>query len=196
MGQKKGFKHSEESKLKMRLSQIGNRPMSNKETARKVSIALTGRKLSDETKSKISLAGKGKHNSPATEFKKGRKYVPLSNETKEKIRMAAIKQHLEGRVKYANGYKHTELAKEKIRAARAKQVITKEHKHKISEAHLNKPNRKFKNTGIENKVEFELKIRGVKYEKHTPILGVALVDFYLPEYNTIIECDGCFWHGC
>ena len=25
---------------------------------------------------------------------------------------------------------------------------------------------------------------------------IAIVDFYLPELNTVIQCDGCYWHGC
>lgn len=74
--QKFGFRFSEETKKKMSLSHknqkpsqksieitrkrfLKNNPMKNPETSKKVSEALTGRKLSEETKNKIRLNCKG-----------------------------------------------------------------------------------------------------------------------------------------
>jgi len=51
------------------------------ETRRKISERKIGTRLSEDTKLKIGIANKGKHNSPATEFKKG---VTLSREIIEK----------------------------------------------------------------------------------------------------------------
>jgi very-short-patch-repair endonuclease len=52
----------------------------------------------------------------------------------------------------------------------------------------------FKNTGIELKVETELHRRNIKYQKQVPLCNIAIVDFYLPEYRIIIQCDGDYWH--
>lgn len=72
-----GRKHSEESKLKMSISQIGNTCNKGKtlteEQKKKCSLALTGRKHSEETKRKIGLKHKGKI---------------VSDETKSKISLA------------------------------------------------------------------------------------------------------------
>ena len=36
---------------------------------------------------------------------------------------------------------------------------------------------------------------GFMLQKQVHIKGVGLVDFYLPEENVVIECDGDYWHG-
>jgi len=36
---------------------------------------------------------------------------------------------------------------------------------------------------------------GFMVQKQFHVLGVGLVDFYLPEENIVIECDGDYWHG-
>ena len=63
-------------------------------------------------------------------------------------------------------------------------------------AQINNPNRIFKNTSIELKVEKELKNRKINYQKQVGLCNIAIVDFYLPEHNIVIEADGCYWHGC
>jgi len=68
-------------------------------------------------------------------------------------------------------------------------------KQKMREWHINNPNRIFKDTKIELKMEEELKRRNINYEKQFPLCNVAIVDFFLPEYKTIIQCDGDYWHN-
>lgn len=61
-----------------------------------------------------------------------------------------------------------------------------------------RPSIAFKDTQIELKTEAELKRRGITYLKQQWICN-CLVDFYLPEYRVVIECDGDYWHtlpGC
>jgi len=70
-----------------------------------------------------------------------------------------------------------------------------ESKKKNSEWHINHPNRKFKDTSIELKVEEELKRRGINYQKQIPLCNIAVVDFYLPEYRIVIQADGDYWHN-
>lgn len=171
---------------------IGNKHRLGKEPWNK------GQPHSEETKKKLSLSQKGQRHSPKTEFKKGQKHAPMTDATKEKLRAAAIKQHAEGRARHLQKgeYTPTEETRAKIRIARAKQVITPEHIAAIRKSHLSPVNRNFKNSGIELKIEAELKKRNIEYLKHHALCQIARVDFYLPQYNIIIECDGCYWHGC
>lgn len=73
--------------------------------------------------------------------------------------------------------------------------LSKETKIKIREWHINHPNKKFKDTSIELKVEAELQRRNINYQKQVPLCNIAIVDFYLPEYRIVIQCDGNYWHN-
>jgi very-short-patch-repair endonuclease len=55
-----------------------------------------------------------------------------------------------------------------------------------------------KNTGIEIKIGKLLINNNIKFETQFKIkynCNVKFYDFYLPEYNLIIEADGDYWHG-
>jgi G:T-mismatch repair DNA endonuclease (very short patch repair protein) len=52
-----------------------------------------------------------------------------------------------------------------------------------------------KDTKIELKVEKELKRRNINYQKQISLYPRAMVDFYLPEYRIVIQCDGDYWHN-
>jgi group I intron endonuclease len=85
---RKGFKHSEETKEKLRLANTGNKH--SDESKRKISEA--ARNMSDETKKKISDGNKGKiisdeHKKLISASNTGRK---LTQEQKEKISKANI----------------------------------------------------------------------------------------------------------
>jgi len=71
-----------------------------------------------------------------------------------------------------------------------------EVKKKNSEWQIANPNRKFKETGIEVKVENELKERNIKYTKQVQLCKVAVVDFLLTDYGIAIQVDGCYYHNC
>lgn len=83
----------------------------------------------------------------------------------------------------------------KMSEARKGKYNSEESKIKNREWHILHPNRKFKNTSIELKVEEELKRRGIIYQPQWPLFKVAIVDFYLPEYRIVIQCDGDYWHN-
>ena len=70
-----------------------------------------------------------------------------------------------------------------------------ETRQKIREYVVNNPNRKFKDTTIELKIEAELQKRNINYQKQVPLCKIAIVDFYLPEYQIIIQTDGDYWHS-
>ena len=55
---------------------------------------------------------------------------------------------------------------------------------------------KFQDTGIEQKIEQFLFENRISYRKQENIMNLLNVDFYLPDFNVIIEADGCYWHGC
>lgn len=53
-----------------------------------------------------------------------------------------------------------------------------------------------RDTEIELQVKAKLDELGVRYEHSYNLNGRFFVDFYLPDFNTIIEVDGCYWHKC
>ena len=73
--------------------------------------------------------------------------------------------------------------------------LSEETKQKLREWNINNPNKVFKNTSIELKIEAELKNKNINYQKQVPLCKVTRVDFYLPEYRIVIQCDGDYWHN-
>lgn len=51
-----------------------------------------------------------------------------------------------------------------------------------------------KPTRIEVKIENYIKTLNINYKKNYRI-GMFLMDFYLTDYNIVIECDGDYWHS-
>lgn len=50
-------------------------------------------------------------------------------------------------------------------------------------------------SSIERKMREELTRRVITFEQEKPFLERYFIDFYLPEYNIAIECDGDYWHS-
>lgn len=91
-----GLKHSEETKLLLRLQQIG-KPKSNEMRTKLQAIALSRPEMSIETRQKISDANRKRTHSAETKAKmsaarKGRPSIPMSEETKDKIRQTKVKR--------------------------------------------------------------------------------------------------------
>ena len=155
-------------------------------------------KQSKETIEKRAVKLRGKIRKPRSQewckkLSKNHKggVIHHSVESKKKIGLA----HL--------GMKHTDLARKKIRLARAKQVITKDQKIKISnklktyadvirERRLHQVFPK-KDSEPERMVQLALQLKGIKFEKHKAILGQP--DIFI-DPNNCIFIDGCYWHGC
>ncbi len=118
-----------------------------------------------EVRKKVSLANKGKHSSPKTEFKRGHKIrvgLHHSEETKEKIRL--IKQ--------------TKESIEKMKLARAKQIFP------VKDTSIEVKIQNFlKQLGIEFFTHQYMKIEH-GYQ----------CDILIPSMNMVIECDGNYWH--
>lgn len=139
----------------------------------------------EEHKIKISISNKGKH------FDRIGKKLP----EKTKKKMSEYHKKLIGEKNNRWGTHHSEETKRKMSLASKGKPKSEDHKRKVREWVVNNPNRKFKDTSIELKVEAELKRRGVNYQKQVPLCNIAIVDFYLPEYRITIQCDGDYWHN-
>jgi len=151
-----------------------------------------GEKMSEEQKNKILLSRKGyKHSDETKEKLKkahlGKKRGPHSVDHKEKISKSNKGKHDN------SGVKNPMYGKPSPNTGKKASEVTKQ---KMREWRIANPNRKFKDTKIELKIEEELRKRGINYEKQVPLCKIAIVDFYLPEYRIVIQADGCYWHGC
>lgn len=50
-------------------------------------------------------------------------------------------------------------------------------------------------SSLEVQVKKLLDTLGIQYEQQKPI-GIYTADFFLPEYNLVLEIYGCYWHAC
>ena len=55
--------------------------------------------------------------------------------------------------------------------------------------------RRQQDTAIEVYVAQSLDIQDIEYEPQKRI-GYYIADFYIPSRNTVLEVNGCYWHGC
>lgn len=136
-------------------------------------------------KRKISASNRGKH------FDRRGKKLP--EETRRK--MSEYHKKLVGEKNNRWGTRHSEETKKRMSEVAMGRKFSNATRQKLSEWNVNHPNRVFKDTSIELKVEAELQKRGINYQKQVPLCNVAIVDFYLPEYRIVIECDGDYWHS-
>ncbi len=186
-------KHSQEGLENIKQSKIGDRnPMKRRGIRQKVSRSLTGRKLSDEHRKNIGLGGLGNTHG----FKKGQtswnKGISHGDKTKmkiskskkgimpssNKILLAWIKRN--GSPQKGKKYPIEDYPNYGIRKIRKELVLPK------------------KDTKIEVKIQNFLKELGIEYFTHQymKIEYGYQCDILIPSMNLIIECDGCYWHGC
>lgn len=173
----KGKKKTEEWK-RMMSEKYKNRFFSI-ETRKKISESLKGKHLTEEHKIKIGKSNKGKN--------KGRIF---SEEQKQKLRRPHTKEQIE---KYKN------TMKKKLQNKEYREYITK-----IIKATRAKTIFPIRDTKIELKIQGFLSILHIEYIAHkymSEITHSYQCDILIPVQNgiiqkTIIECDGCYWHGC
>jgi very-short-patch-repair endonuclease len=120
---------------------------------------------SEETKRKISESKKG-----IIVWNKG-----LTKETDERVKMYVEK----------GSKPRKQETKENIRQARIRTM----------EQQLKNGTINWMNTDIEMLMYEGLLSEGYLITKQYYIKGVCRVDFYFPEYNIVIECDGDYWHN-
>ncbi len=90
--------------------------------------------------------------------------------------ISLMKKHHKG----MKGYKHSIISKAKMRKSHIKVMISGQLETR--------------ETNIEKAIRDELEKRKIAFIPQYPIKYIAIVDFYLPDYDIIIQCDGDFWH--
>lgn len=129
-----------------------------------------------------------------------KKGTRLSEETKLKLSIIQRKNYETGKIKIPNnkGRHLTNEWKNKISESKKGKPHSKEHIQKIREA---RRKQKFiqKDTKIEIKIQNflkELKIKFLTNHNIPEISNQYKCDIFIPSMNLVIECDGCYWHGC
>jgi len=154
----------------------------SKETLTKMGNGRRGKKWSDSQHIRMSQIHKIAQNIPATKLKRS---IAISQRWatpgyKEKWLQSRIGMHY--------SVKHRASIK---RAQNRPDVKLRKHT-----AMCMHPNRKFSNTRIEQKIAAELTKRNISFKQNFGLDNIKNVDFYLPDYGVVIECDGCFYHAC
>ena len=177
-----------------------------------------GGQISDETRKKMSRAGRERASlsleirEKISKARMGHPYYPPSHDGLErwKAKMRILmtgkrnprfgkKGSNEERRKKSEAHKglhHSEETILRIKSSNLGKKRSDETRKRISLFRLNNPNKVFRDTKIELAVEAELKNRGIVFRKQVPLHQIARVDFFLPELMMVIQCDGCYWHGC
>lgn len=151
---------------------------SYRKAGRKISLSKMGHFVSESTKMKISRSQKKRlEKIPVWNKGKTHKEDPrIKIFTKEELRKRG-KLISKGRI----GVKLSEKDRQKMR------------ERAIS--YLKRGWTPSKETSIEKKIERELRKRKIYYKKQVPLCNVTIVDFYLPEHQLVIYCDGDYWHN-
>ena len=168
----------------------------SEERKRNISNALKGRKLTKEQRLAISKGKKGKTN--AGSFKKG---VVSWNKGLKGFNLGHVVSE-ETRRKIGKANSISQLGKKQTKETIEKRIFktkgrkrTEEAKRKMREAKINNPNRIFRDTKIELKIEALLIENDINHQKQVPLCNVAIVDFYLPDKKLVVQCDGDYWHN-
>lgn len=177
------------------------------EWGRKISAAKMGHSVSEESRRKMSLARKGISH-PWTGKRRIFPKCPTCEKVLSDMRAITCKKHQDfsnrfGRIPGNKGahYKLNLSPEERERRSeQAKnQKWTEERRIKMRKFRVENPlvsRQKFKDTSIELAIEAKLKELNIPFLKQFSLHGISRVDFYLPESNIAIQCDGCFWHNC
>jgi len=171
-----GKKHTQEWKDNHRFFMLENSPMRGKHHTEEARMKM-GKKVKEAHK--VKQFGFKKGHQPTNGFKKGDN---LGNHFSK------------GMIK--GSYNHTEEWKQMMREKMLGRIISPEVRKKAREWNIAHPNRKFKDTGIELKIEQELVNRGINFKKQVPLCKISRVDFHLSEQKIVVYADGCYYHGC
>lgn len=186
------------------------------ETKRKLSELKTGTTASPEARAKMSAKRKGKKRPPGlmeklhehnrnnpnhpglikarADLVERNKSMEWTDERRAKVghasRQKKMSDEAKAKVSAANLGKVTspETRAKMAEAARRPDVIAKQQAAAKRMAHIKG------GTSIERAVRAKLESSGIPFEEQKGIWRYR-VDFFLPESNEVIECDGDFWHS-
>lgn len=109
---------------------------------------------------------------------------------------AKMKKFHTGKKWNLNG-KHTEETKKHLSEKMKGRVFSEETREKLRQATLRflSSCQKGKETSIEKAMRKELRRRKIEFVTQKVLCKIARVDFYLPDYKVVIQCDGIHWHS-
>lgn len=221
----KGKHHSPETRKKISKAKKGKKYKPHTlETKQKMSESAKRRfcpYVSEETKMKISLASKGKPKSEEFRLKlknykkpeEWRKKVSLALKGKtyeEKYGIEGAKEQKKKLSEAHKGKKLLEDHKQNISSSLKgqipwnkgkKNIYSKETRKKISERrikYLQENGASWKETKPELEAESILQKYNINYKKQFRINylnSCKFYDFYLTDYNILLEIDGTYWHS-
>jgi len=113
------------------------------------------------------------------------------------VKRRSASERVKGKNNPMYGKTHSEATRAKLRKINAKQFSKPENRKKhalltIKQIKSGKTGKR--NNGLEKSVSALLETLGIKHEAQFAI-ETYVFDFWLPEHNTLIECDGTFWHA-
>ena len=143
-----------------------------------VSSGLKGHVVSDEEKRKLSLAFKGKHTSPATQFKTG--FIPWNTGSKE----------------FGEFMKRQWTPERKTKASERMKALwqTPEHREKVIPKLPNEV--PYSGTSIELRLRNALSEAGLKFEVNAFVGRVCRPDIVFTGQKVAVFADGCYFHEC
>lgn len=115
--------------------------------------------------------------------------VDMSEETKRKIGEKAKERLSDPENHWNYGNQWSEDVKKKISESHKKRFKVKDIIERLNSIQI---------SGIEDKIGSVLKEYNIDFYLRFSIktkYGLFIYDFYLPEYKTILEMDGDYWHG-
>lgn len=181
---------SEEGRRKIAISKTGNKnPAKRTEVRIKISKANKGKRLSEETRQRMSKALKMRVINWGDKISAAKKKWYVSNDGRmfiEKLRhrtnlnnpMFNKSEEIKKRhwTRLSDEYKRNEIIN-KFRKARMLQRFP------------------LKSTNIEIMMQEELKKRNINFITHYPILDICWPDIIIPKEKLLIQCDGDWWHA-
>lgn len=201
-----GLKRSDETKAKMSKAAMGH--IVSEETREKLRQANLGKKISPEAKRKISEASKKMWESEEMRKEQslrssGRKHTPEARVKMSKAQMGnkkatgrIVSAETKKKLSDANmGHVVTAETRAKQSASTKGRVVSDEWRQNMSAGWS--PHGKMFNTDIEIKIKLLLASWGIPFihQYKIGISGSGWPDFYLPNSEAVIECDGDYWHS-
>lgn len=201
MAYPKGRPHSDEARAKMRAAQADHpqrgRVVSD-EAREKIRAAATGRKATDEARQRISEGMRGRKLPDAWRKASGDGNRAAYAEGRRSPARATWKHTDEARAHMSVASRKRRLSEDgraSLCAARQAQWATlspEDRAARLARWHSYPPH--YSDTGIERMVRVVLDSLGVAYVTQKP-LGCYWVDFYVPNWRLVLECDGDYWHA-
>jgi len=174
----KGYIKSKESIEKQREKTIGKKRNNYKKGYKQTSEHIEKAKMWRLDENKVKEWNRKREETNLKKY--GSKVKPHSQEVKDKISKTLKEGQISGRIIISENFKRED-------------VVEKRNKSR-AEGFKNGKYIKFTNTKPELKCKSILEKYKINYE-HQFEINYKLFDFYLPDYNLIIEIDGFYWHS-